>query len=346
MGKEVTIYDIAEKAGVSATTVSRALNDSPAVNKATRKKIFDIAAAFEYQSNVFASNLRKKTTNNIGIIVPRLNSSFQSSVLSGMENVASKAGYNLIISQSLESSEKEKANVRTMFMSRVDGLLVSLAGNTNDLDHFKPLINKGIPIIFFDRAALLPDFTSVVIDNVKAGYNATNHLIQQGYTCIAHVVGNININVYADRLKGYKYALIDHELPYDTNYVLSSDLTEESGEAMANWLLKLNPMPEAVFVSSDAAAASCIRFLKIKGVRIPDDLAVVGFNNDIISRMIEPNLTTTNYPGYEMGEVAMKNLINHLNGQAENLLQNTNTITLRSELIIRESSLRKVGKLV
>ncbi|QDH79175.1 LacI family transcriptional regulator [Echinicola soli] len=341
MNKEITIYDIAKDLGVSPTTVSRALNDHPAVNAKTKQRIFEAADKMGYRSNVFASNLRRKSTNNIGIIVPRLNSSFQSSVLAGMEKSANEAGFNLIISQSLESYEKERANARSMFNSRVDGLLVSLAGNTEKTEHFQPFMEKGIPVMFFDRIASKPGCTGVIIDNRQAGYNATKHLIQQGCKNIVHVLGNLKINVYDERLKGYKYALMDHDIPFSQDNVIHSDLNEEAGEDIANKILAMKPMPDGLFVSNDACAASCIRSLKQAGIAIPEDIAVVGFNNDMISRLIEPNLTTTHYPGYEMGEVAMKNLINHLSDSTEGVLQNTNTITLRSELIIRDSSLKK-----
>lgn len=341
MEKEITIYDIAKDLGVSPTTVSRALNNHPAVKEKTKMRIFEAALKMGYQSNVFAANLRSKKTHNIGVIVPRLNSSFQSSVIAGMEKVATDAGFNLIISQSLESYDKEIANVHTMFNSRVDGLLVSLAANTEKIDHFKPFMKKGTPVLFFDRIAECEDCTGVTIDNIQAAYKATNHLIEQGCKKIVHVLGNIKINVYADRLKGYKYALLDKGLAFEDALVIHSDLNEDAGEGIVKKIMALKPLPDGLFVSNDACAASCIRHLKLEGIKIPEDIAVVGFNNDVISRLIEPNITTVNYPGFEMGEVAMKNLINHLEGQTIGILTNTNKITLRSELIIRDSSKRK-----
>ncbi|MBS9522731.1 LacI family DNA-binding transcriptional regulator [Litoribacter alkaliphilus] len=341
MEKEITIYDIAKDLGLSPTTVSRALNNHPAVKEKTRKRIHDAALELGYQSNVFASNLRSKKTNNIGVIVPRLNGSFQSSVIAGMEKVANEAGFNLIISQSQESYDKEKANAQTMFNSRVDGLLVSLAFNTPNIDHFNPFIKKGIPVLFFDRIIENDQYTGVVIDNIQSGYKATAHLIEQGCKKIVHVMGHSDINVYTDRLKGYKYALMDNEIPFDENLVFRSNLNEESGEEIVNKILTLDPKPDGIFVSNDSCAASCLLHLKLNGLKVPRDIAVVGFNNDVISRLVEPAITTINYPGYEIGEVAMKNLINHLRGGADRVLENTNKITLRSELIVRESSKRK-----
>lgn len=342
MNKETTIYDIAKSLGVSPATVSRALNDNPAVNEKTRQKIIGKASVLGYRSNKFASNLRKQSTNAIGVIVPRLNSHFQSSVIAGMEKVANEAGYNLIISQSLESSRKEIANAKTMFNSRVDGLLVSLAYDTDSIDHFKPFIEKGIPLLFYDRITDALACTGIVIDNVKAAYKATTHLIEQGCKNIIHLTGSLKRNVYSDRLKGFRYALIDHDLPFQESSVMISKLNEASGIEAIQQILKRNysagATPDGIFVSNDTCAVGCIKALKKAGKRIPEDMAVVGFNNDPISRVIEPNLTTINYPGVEMGEVAMRNLISHLDGLTD--IVSTNTITLRSELIIRPSSLK------
>lgn len=338
MHKDVTIYDIAKSLSISPATVSRALNDHPAVNKKTRQRILDMATEMGYRSNTFASNLRKQRTNAIGVIVPRLNSHFQSSVIAGMEKVANEAGYTLIISQSLESTQKEIANAKTMFNSRVDGLLVSLAYDTENTEHFMPFLEKGIPLLFYDRIADNKKFTGVVIDNRQAAYKATEHLIAQGCKNIVHVTGSLKRSVYADRLKGYRYALIDHELPFSQEFVISGKLSEEAGIEAAEQILQMNPLPDGLFVSNDTCAVSCIKTLKQAGINIPGDIAIVGFNNDPISRVIEPNLSTIDYPGFEMGEVAIKNLISHLDGLTDIIA--TNTITLRSELIVRESSLK------
>lgn len=335
--KDTTIYDIAERLKISPTTVSRALNDNPAVSKETREKVFKTATDLGYQSNLYAKNLRRQRTNTIGVIVPQLNSHFQSSVMAGMEKVANDAGYNLVISQSMNSAEKEVANARTMFNSRVDGLLISLAHNTENIDHLKPFFDKNIPVIFYDRVAEHKQCLGVVIDNIQAAYKATSHLIEMGRKRIVLITGSLGINVYTDRAKGYKYALIDHNLPYDESYIISNNLSEEAGIEAAHQILKMDPLPDAIFAANDTCAALCMKTLKKEGIALPDDIAVVGFNNDAISRIIEPNLTTINYPGFEMGEVAVKNLINHLEG-ISNIVA-TNSIILRAELIARESSM-------
>ncbi|WP_162343709.1 LacI family DNA-binding transcriptional regulator [Cyclobacterium salsum] len=340
MKKEITIYDIAENVGLSPTTVSRALSNHPRVHVTTRKKIMDAAKLLGYQSNIFASSLRKRRSKSIGVIVPKLNSPFQSSVLAGMEKIASQSGYNLVISQSMESLEKEISNTNIMYNSRVDGLLVSKAGTTDNIEHFQSFFNKEIPVLFFDRVPENNHSTGVVINNTQAIYDATAHLIKEGCKRIIHAVGNLQINVYADRLKGYKYALMDHGFVFNAENVISIELDEDSGERIVKKILNLSPRPDGLLVSNDTSAASCLMALKKRGIRVPQDIAIVGFNNDLISRMVEPNLSTINYPSYHMGEVAMKNLVNHLGDEQHEILQKTNTITLRSELIIRDSSKR------
>ncbi|HEY0680560.1 MAG TPA: LacI family DNA-binding transcriptional regulator [Chitinophagaceae bacterium] len=339
-GKEITIYDIARHLKISATTVSRGLKDHPAINKNTRKKIAEAARELGYRSNTFASSLRSKKTHTIGVIVPRLNSYFVASVLSGMEDVASREEYNLIISQSLESSEKEVANARTMFNKRVDGLLISLAYDTEDIRHLEPFFNKGIPVVFFDRVHPGIDSTSIVIDNYQAAYNVTKHLLDQGCRRIMHLGGNMLRNVYADRLRGYKTALKDYKIQFEEKLLYISKLSEQAGTEAAEHILKMKPKdrPDAVFASNDTAAVHCMIRLKETGIRIPDDIAFAGFNNDPISKVVEPNLTTVNYSGYSVGEAAVTNLINHLKGVSD--IKTTHAIVLRSDLIIRESSLK------
>jgi len=337
--KEVTIYDLAEKLNISVATVSRALKDDPVVSEKTKKKIFDLAEEMGYRSNHFARNLRNQRTDTIGVIVPRLNSYFMSTVIAGIEHVANSQGYNLIISQSSESAEKEVMNARTMFNNRVDGLLVSLAYDTENSDHFSSFFKKEVPVMFFDRVMEHEHVTNVCIDNRKAAYEATLHLIDQGCEQILHITAPSKRNVYIDRLAGYKAALMERGLPFTEDMVIRNNLSQEAGYAVAEQILQMEQRPDGVFVANDNCAVGCMMGLKKKGIAIPRDIAFAGFNNDPVSTVIEPNLTTINYPGYEMGEVAARHLINHLNGAAP--ITANNTILLRSELIIRGSSLRK-----
>jgi len=339
--KEITIYDIAKVLSLSPATVSRGLKDHPAINIKTRKRIMDAAKEMGYRSNSFASNLRMQKTHTIGIIVHELKSQFISSVLAGIEKVSTEAGYDLIIGHSSETYTKEVANVHNLFHKRVDGLIASLAFDTADLDHFGPFVQKGIPVVFFDRVEEFPYGTRVVIDNVKAGYEATAHLAAQGCRRIAHITADLHRNVYAGRLKGYKQALADYGLQYDADLLMVNDLCEVSAVRTARQLLGMstNTRPDGVFITNDFFAAVFLQTLKEGGIRIPEDIAIVGFNNDAISRLIQPKLSTINYPGEEMGEQAARSLLEQLGGSPS--ARTTDTIIIRSELIIRDSSMHR-----
>ena len=335
--KEITIYDIAESLNLSSATVSRGLKDHPAIRKETKRKILEKAKELGYRHNQFASNLRRNKTNTIGVIVPRLNSYFMSSVIAGIEKIVNEAGYNLVISQSLESESKEMVNIKTMFNSRVDGLLVSLAYDTEDDSRFKIILDKNIPLIFFDRVFEHPQCTSVVIDNYAAAYAMTKHLISQGCSRIVHLTASLKRNVYAERARGYKQALVDHGIAYDDKLVFVNSLGDDDCRETVKSILKMDPLPDGIFSSNDSSAVICIRELKLAGIRIPEQIAIGGFNNEPISTVVEPNLTTIHYPGREMGEVCATILIRKLAKQDH---ADLNRVVLRHQLIIRDSSRR------
>lgn len=262
-----------------------------------------------------------------------------SEVIAGIEKVVNEANYNLFISQSLESMKKEVSNAKAMFNNRVDGLLVSLAYDTENIDHFEPFISKNIPVIFFDRVQEHLNFPNIFIDNYRAAYQLTKHLIEQGCKRIMHIGGNQLRNVYSERYKGYKQALKEHHLPCDNELLIINDLSAKAGIDAGNTILEMNLKPDAVFVANDVCAVSCMQFLMDKGIRVPEDIAFAGFNNDPMSRVVKPNLTTIDYKGFEMGEVAAKLLIGHLTDNAD--LKQTHSLILRSELIVRDSSRKK-----
>ncbi|MFD2919171.1 LacI family DNA-binding transcriptional regulator [Terrimonas rubra] len=336
---DITIYDIAKKLSLSAATVSRALNNNPAINAKTRKRVNDMAMEMGYRSNNFASNLRKGNTHTIGVLVHELKSNFITSVLAGIEKVTTEAGYDIIIAHSSERKEKEIANAHNLFHKRVDGLIASLAFDTENLDHFDPFFKKGIPVIFFDRVFEHTDFAQVIINNYRAAYDITSHLAKQGCKRIMHVTASLERNVYSERFKGYQQALKDNKLNYDKDLLITNQLSEEAGIQAAMQILAMRKRPDAVFVSNDFCAAVLMRTLQDNGVHIPKDIAVAGFNNDAVGKIVSPKLTTIDYPGIEMGEITARNLVNHLQGVSNLAL--TNKIIIKSELIIRESTLKK-----
>jgi len=340
-GKEVTIYDLASKLNISIATVSRGLKDDPVVSKKTRKRIFELAEEMGYRSNHFARNLRRQKTNTIGIIVHELNSNFITSVLAGIEKVTTEAGYDLIITHSSESRIKEAANANNLFHKRVDGVIASLSFDTNNLEHFRPFEEKGVPVIFFDRVEQASNYSVVIIDNYKCGYQATQHLIEQGCKQIAHVTSSLKRNVYSERYRGYRDALYDNNIPFDENLLIVNDLSESAGIEAAKQILKMQRIPDGAFITNDFVAAVCMRTLKENNISIPRDIAIVGFNNDAIGKLIEPALTTINYPGNDMGEIVARNLVNHLQGVGS--IQSIQTVIVSSDLIIRKSSLKKMN---
>jgi len=336
--KEVTIYDIAKKLNISAATVSRGLQDRPGTNKDTKKRILEAAAEMGYHSNSIASNLRNKRSNIIGVIVPRLNSVFMSQVIAGIEKEVSNASFTLIISQSLESMKKEISNSAAMYSNRIDGLLVSLAYDTVNIDHFEKFTKRGIPVIFFDRIYDNKKYPAIYIDNYQAAYEVTAHLLKQGCKRIVHLTGSQLQNVYADRFKGYKQALADHHIPFDEQLVIVSGLNAADGVEAGEQILKMAQLPDGVFAANDQCAVSCMQVLKKAGLKIPQDIAFAGFNNDPLTCIIEPNLTTINYKGYEMGQASAKLLMDLMYNKGAHA---TDHVVLNHELIIRESSLRQ-----
>lgn len=336
--KDVTIYDVAEALNISPSTVSRGLKDHPHIHKDTKKKIREVAKEMGYQQNKFASSLRKRRTETIGVVVPKLNSYFMATVIAGVEKITNKHGYGLIISQSQESAKHEISCVSTLFDSRVDGMLISLAYDTKNLDHFNKLLNKDIPIVFFDRVADCEGCMSVIIDNYKAGYEVTSHLIEQGCKRIIHLGGNLLRNVYSERFRGYKQALHDNGIEFNQKLVFIGDLTGQSGRDIIKKVFKMNLQPDGIFAANDTSAVASMVEMQEAGIKIPDDIAVAGFNNEPISQVIRPNLTTVDYPAREIGEIAATALIGKLsNSQSINY----STIVLKHSLIIRQSSLKK-----
>jgi LacI family transcriptional regulator len=339
MHKEITIYDLARELNLSPATVSRGLKNHQAINKNTKKRIVDKAEEMGYRANNFASNLRKQKSHTIGVLVHQLNSNFIASVLSGIEKVMAAANYDIIIAHSSESGKKEAANATNLFHKRVDGLIASLAADTQDLTHFQQFFKKGLPVVFFDRVEENGEGAKIIIDNYKAAYEATQHLIEQGCKRIIHLTSNLKRNVYVKRFRGYKDALENNGISFDEDLVFASSMVKETFIAAANAIIKMDPLPDGLFSANDISAAICIQIFKEHGIRVPEDIAVVGFNNDTISTIIEPQLTTVNYPAVEMGEQAAMVLMNHLTGNADSGI--TNSIVLNSELIIRKSSLKK-----
>ncbi|WP_297089875.1 LacI family DNA-binding transcriptional regulator [uncultured Draconibacterium sp.] len=336
---ETTIHDIAKKLKISASTVSRALKDNPLISEATRAKIKKTAAEMGYRPNVMAANLRTKRTNTIGVIVPLINRHFFSSVISGIEDIAYKQGFAVTISQSNDNFEKESTIAHTLFANRVDGLILSIGMQTKTFDHLKPFAERHTPIVFFDRIVEEIPAHKIVVDDFGGAYRATQHLIEQGRTRIAHITGPLTLQIYSKREDGYRQALADAGLEINNDYVLHNSLTREDGLRAIKKMLVQKIRPDAIFCANDTTALSSIIYLKEKGIRVPEDIAIVGFSNEPYSELVTPAITTVKQPGFEMGQKAAELIINQINNKKQ--AETYQTITMDTELIIRSSSATK-----
>ncbi|WOD42868.1 LacI family DNA-binding transcriptional regulator [Hwangdonia lutea] len=333
---KVTIHDIARALNIDSSTVSRALNNSSRVTEKTKIKILEKAEELGYQRNALASNLRKRVTNTIGVVVPRISRHFFASVIQGVEETAYLAGYNVLICQSLEQLERETKITETLVANRVDGVLISISMETTNYNHMFRLKNSGIPLVFFDRHCNIPETNNVLIDDFKGGFDATQHLILKGCKHIVHFSGPQTLEIYKNRYEGYKAALKASNLPYKEEYVVSSRLMELDGTNNAKKLLKQKLVFDGIFSANDVAAIGAMKYLKENGVNIPKDVAMVGFSNEPTSTVINPTLTTIDQPGLEMGKVATKLLLKHIKNQKKQI--SPQTIIMDSKLIERQSS--------
>ena len=334
---EPTIHDIARELNISASTVSRALNDNPRISLKTKERIKEVADNLGYRPNTLASNLRHKKSNTIGIVVPLINRHFFSSVISGVEDIAFKAGYNVVISQSNDLLAKEINIVQSMFSNRIDGLIISIAMQTNSFEHLRIFRKKNIPLVFFDRVVPEIEADKIVVDDFAGGFRVTQHLIDQGYQRIAHLAGTQSLMTYQDRKNGYAEALRVNGIPYDESLVIINSLTSDQGVFAVEQLMNLPQPPDAIFCGNDTTALSSMIYLRDKGIRIPQDLGIVGFSNEPFSKVVSPSISTIAQPGFEMGQMSAELLIR----QIETKERTYQTIVLPTELIIRESSDRK-----
>lgn len=339
---QVTIKDIARELGISPSTVSRALKDHPDISPATKKAVNALAEKLNYQPNIVALNLRQSKTNTIGVIIPEIVHFFFSTVISGIEDVAYSAGYNVILAQSNESLQREKTDIKALFNSRVDGMLMSISRETTDFDHIESILAKGMPIIFFDRVYDNPQLSKVLVDDFEGAREATLHLIEQGYKRIAHLEGPPNLAISTQRLEGYVAALKQHKIPVNKELIVACPKGSiEEGKSTTEKLLRLKTPPDAIFASNDPAAMGSMQAIKEKGLKIPKDVAVVGFSNWLFSSMMEPPLSTVDQPGFEMGQEAARLLIRHIEMKGKDDVEITpETKVLKTRLIIRASSLK------
>lgn len=334
---QVTIKDIAKILGISISTVSRALKNHPDISDITRNQVKELAKKMNYEPNALALSLRKSKTFTIGVIIPEIVHHFFSSVISGIEDVAYDRGYNVLVSQSNESYEREVINAQALLVNRVDGVLASLAKTTLDFDHFRNFINQGIPIVFFDRVC--PELiTDRIITNDEGGaFAATEHLINIGCKRIAHLAAPQNLLIGQGRLTGYLRALRQYHITYDPNLVLHCDTRDLVIEKLPDFLQKFSDI-DGIFAVNDSTAITAMQQIQKIGKKVPDDIAVVGFGDGPIALIASPELTTVEQKGYEIGKEAITLLLNKI--ENESAADSFQTKIVAPSLIVRGSTIK------
>lgn len=337
--KSITIKDIAKTLNISKSTVSRALRDSSEISIETKKRVLELAQRLDYNPNPVALSLLNSQSNDIGVIVPEIANPFFAIVIAGIEDVAFAQGYHVIIYQSHDNFEREALNVRHIYNRRKDGLLVSMASNTEDYNHFKNLHDRGFPIVFFDRVCEEIDTHKVIVDDFEGAYSATEHLIQQGCEKIAHIAGPKHLLNSRRRLHGYKAALLDYKQTIDEQLIVYSDFNSKSAFEITQKLLSGHKKPDGIFASSDNIAIGCHSAIIKAGLSMPNDIALIGFSDLPFASLLNPPLSSVAQPAFEMGRSAAELLINLIKNPKEQFTPITNV--LKTGLIIRGSSQRK-----
>jgi LacI family transcriptional regulator len=341
----VTIKDIAKALGISTSTVSRALRDSYEISPETKKLVLDCAEKLDYRPNPIALSLKEKRSRSIGVVVCEIANVFFSQIINGIESVAYNRGYNVIVSQSLESYDREVIDLQYLASRSVDGILLSLSTETTDLSHITALQKRGMPIVLFDRINNEINTHQVITDNYKGAYEATEHLIHNGFKRIAAVASSEFLSITTERLAGYHDALEAHNIPADKNFIqhcfYGGMIFSEIEEAV-NKLLTQKQRPDAIFSTSDKLTTGCLKTLKRRGLQIPKDVALVGFSNSDIAELVDPSLTVIRQPAEEMGRAAAELLIQLI--ESKRPVKEFEKRVLIPELQVRNSSLMPIKK--
>ena len=335
----VTIKDIGKALGLSTSTVSRALRDSYEISAKTKKLVLEYAQKNNYRPNPIALSLKEKRSRSIGVIVCEIANSYFSQVINGIESVAYDKGYNVIISQSHESYEREVLDLQYLASRSIDGLIISISAETKDFSHLTNLYNRGFPIVFFDRAIDEINTHKVVANNHKGAYEATEHLIRKGYKRIANIANAINLSITKNRVLGYKKALTDNGLKVDDTLIEYCDhgglVYAEIVKALDN-LFALTNKPDAIVATADKITTSCLRYFKENRISIPNDIALIGFSNSELTDLLSPPLTIVKQPAFEMGKKATEFLLELI--ESKRPITDFETKIMDTKLIVRQSS--------
>ncbi|MFW5994099.1 MAG: LacI family DNA-binding transcriptional regulator [Halanaerobiaceae bacterium] len=341
--ENITIKDIAKKSGVSVTTVSRVLNEKPDVNDQTRAKVLKIIEESNYRPNGMARSLVINQTYSIGLIIPDINNPYFPEVARGVEDQAQDSSYSVIFSSTDNKLEREKDVIDLMLHKRVDGLIVSLSlANRSILERLEA---KNIPVVQLDRK--IPDsiYPAVMIDNQRSAYKAVQFLIDQGYSNIAHITGDLKTVPGQKREDGYRKAILDNNLRLDEESIIEGDFSKKSGYKAMVKMIDEGNLPEAIFAANDLMAIGVLEVCRERNIKVPEDLVIIGHDDISIANLVYPSLTTMAQPKYKLGKKASQLLIDLIEiKQRKGSLEAKDFFAdqvLETRLIRRESSTTK-----
>ncbi|MGC4101937.1 LacI family DNA-binding transcriptional regulator [Ferruginibacter sp.] len=340
MNKPATIKDIARMLKISTSTVSRALRDATDVSNETKNAVKKLSEELNYQPNKFALSLQQKQTHTIGVLVPNLDYVL-ATMVKGIDEVALEAGYTVMVCQSNESFGREIVNTRRLMDSLVDGFIISVSSETKVFDHFKKIVDKGMPMVMFDRLIENVKMPSVRLDNKDGGLQATEHLLEQGYRRIAILAGPKNLGISNERMDGYLAALKKYKIKVDPDLIIHCDFNQDYAYIATKELLNMKKRPDAIFTISDRMAIGAMLAIKEKGLKMPTDIGLVGFNNEPVTKLVSPQISSVDQPAFELGKVAAKLFIESMHNNED--MSNVDEV-LKPKLHIRESSLRNAAK--
>ena len=334
--KKTSIKDIANVLGVSPSTVSRALNNNSRISDKTRAAVQQIAKRLGYQPNQLANALRSGKSYLVGIIIPRNNSAFFSSIVENIEKVLNKEGYNIIIALSYESYEKECNNIKSLLFTQVDGIIASIANETIELDYYRKIKENGIPLILFDRGGDDLEVDYVGIDDYNCSHIVVDHLVEQGCKKIAHISGFKHKRIYKHRMMGYRDALQKNNLQLNERLIIKSNLRIDDGRRIMEQFLELPERPDAVYAAGDFAALGALQVLLERNIKVPEEIALVGFSNEPFTSYVNPSISTINQHSAQIGRKAADIFLKRIKNPSRE--KGLNKIIIDAELIVRKSS--------
>jgi len=339
--KHVKIKDVAKELNLSVATIARAFHEKYDIKKETKELILAKAKELGYHPNPIAKKLILQKTGNVGVVVPEFLNSFFPEVIIGIQEVLIKEGYQVLIMQSGESSEMELDNVKTLENNMVDGIILSLSKESNNIGYYNELISKGMPIVQFNRVNDNLACPKVIFDDFKWSFFATEHLIKQGYKKIYHLSGYKNMTISKQRILGYTKALQKHNIPISPNYIIEAGFFIDDGFRSVENLIKKGEIPEAIFCVNDPVAIGAMKALKLNNFNIPSDVALVGFSESKMVEVVDPPLTSVVQPTHEMGMKSAKLILELINGKN---LHDPAIEMLEGKLNIRASSIKTIKK--